>query len=715
MILRSLFSVVLVLLPLHAEPAVPAPVRQAETATSEDHPFLDNSGPPRWSKMTPEQLRIDSEIALQAAMDKLRVIEQVTEPTYDNTFGKLANDMTMVNTVMRTSLLSSTCDSPEWRTATQELLARFSTFDTAFWQNETIWKIMQQAAASEWAKTLPPHRRYFIQKVIQRFRMEGIDLPPARRTRLSAIKQELTDLAQQFSANLIDSRREWQFDLTPYADLGGIETLHFEQEGNRRIARLDQAFVMLSFADDEKLREAVWTAMKTLGKTPHDNGPVIQRILALRHEQARILGYASYADLVATRCMMGTSEAAERHIRSMLHHLTPQHETALENLRMAKAEHTHNPAAILQPWDTGYYTIRLARDEAPFNGYEFSRHLPTRHVFPRIFAIFSELYGISITECPAAFAEPGSKPAILPGTAEVWAPGVRYYEVRDKTTGTHLGSFYIDGDPKPGKKPGTWTQTISIGKPASPQSPRIPHYAAITTSLPSTGTLSCTAIATYFHEFGHILHQMQEEVECPSLGNYALEPDFREFPSILHEKLAREPEILARISQPAIPAELLAALATNHRFFQAYNAIVPYHQALIDLELHRHYEQYAGKDIDTVEQEIIRKNSLPSTAFNSCPLRTNLHIFANFYAGVYYTYAWNDILAEDAFSRFREKGLTNPETGDEFRRTILSQGSSKPAAELYRNFMGRDPKPDALLHSLDIKPQKEIPSDAKTR
>ncbi len=715
MILRSLFTAILFLLPLHAAPAASHPVTQAETITPGDHPFLDTNGPPRWSKMTPEQLRIDTEIILQAAMDKRHEIEQVTEPTYDNTFGKVANNMAMVNTVMRTVLLSSTCDSPEWRTATQELLARFTAFDTAFWQNETIWKVMQQAAASEWAKTLPPHRLHFIQYVIHRFRTEGIDLPPDRRVRIAAINQKLTALAQQFSANLIDSHREWQFDLTPYADLGGIDTLHFEQEGNRRIARLNQASAILCFSDDGKLREDVWTALRTIGKTPHDNGPVVEQILALRHEQARILGYASYADLATSRSMMGTSEAAERHIRSMLHDLTPQHETALENLRKAKAKHTRNAAAILQPWDIGYYTVRLARSEAPFNGYEFSQYFPAQYTFLRIFAIFSELYGITITECPAVFIEPGSHTAIMPSTAEVWAPGVRYYEVRDKATGTHLGSFYIDGNPRPGKKPGTWAQPISIGKPASSLSPRIPHYAAITTSLQSSGTLSPTDIAIYFHEFGHILHQMLEEVEFPGLNNCALEPDFREFPSILHEKLAREPEILARISLPAIPEELFAAFAANTRFFQAYDAIVPYYQALIDLELHRHYEQYAGKNIDTIEQEITHKNSLPHTAFDACPLRSNLHLFSGFYAGVYYTYAWDDMLAEDAFSRFRKKGLTNPETGAEFRRSILSKGSSNPAADLYRDFMGRDPKPDALLHSLGIKPQKEIPSDAKTR
>ena len=715
MILRSLFSALLFLLPLHAEQAVPPAVPPLEAATSNDHPFLDRSGPPRWSKMTPEQLRIDAETAFQATLNNYRAIEQVTEPTYENTFGRLDANLPLVNVCLCMQLLSATSDSPEQRAAAQEVFDKIVLCDKAFWHNEAIWKVFQQAASSEWARNLPPHRRHLVHNVMQRFRDEGIELPSEQRTRLTAITKELLDLSQQFSSNLLDSRHAWKFDLTPYAHLEDIDTLNFEHESNRRIIRLDQAYVILYYFDDDQLREAVWQALQTIGKTPHDNGPVIERILSLRHEQARILGYASYADFVASHNMMKTSEAAEQHIRSILQYISPQYETILESMRQAKAEHTGNTDAILNPWDTAYYMMQLAAKQAPFNSRELAQGLPAQYVFPRIFAIFSELYGITITECPAVFMEPGNSRIILPGTAEVWAPGVRYYEVRDKADGRHLGSFYIDGNSRPGKKPGAWTCAIGLGNPPTAQSPSIPHYAAVITNSPASGNLFHSDIVSYFHEFGHILHWILTDIDSPSFYNYGIEPDFIEFPSTLHEKLAWDPEILARISEPAITEELYAALISRHRFLAAYDSINAYHQALIDLELHRHYEQYAGKNLDTIEREIMHKNSFPFPDIGSYQLRSNQHLFAGLYAGVYYAYVWDNLLAEDAFTRFREKGLTNPAIGAEFRRTILSKGSTKPAAELYRDFMGRDPKPDALLQSLGIKPQKEIPSDAKTR
>ena len=683
----------------HAQEQTPAaPPAPLAAIRLQNHPFLDDTQLPAWSKMTPEQAQIDCTIALQRHAAIIQAIENAAEPTYENTFGLYTGNHELFQAWLRWLILVKLHDTPETRTATEKLEPLYLQASSAAFHSEKLWNTLKKVAGSDEVRTLSPARQRLIAETVNLFREEGADLPPEKKTRLAAIDQELSRLSRCFTANIIDSTKTFELSIGEENAPEATQQPAPHTGTPRRILNYGNARPTLAVTKDEQLRKTIWQALQTIATGTYDNEPLIKQILTLRRERAQLLGYPTYADMVAARTMLGTGAAAKRHICGMIDKLRSQYAAETETLRRLKADETNNPDARLEPWDQAYYIARHYEKQSKISYWALASHFPADNVLQGMFGIYSQLYGITVIECPAKAAKPGRKQTVLPGTVEVWHRHVRFFEIHDQATGKLLGSLYIDAGNRPDKRPGIWTQEIRLG------SSRTPGIVCISLAHEWDDDLDHASIEQLFHEFGHALHRILYDGEETDLGCISIARDFNEFPSIINELWTWDRDILQRLCQGPLPDDAYEQILANRNLFRIGNEIFQYKMALLDLELHsRHIDD--ATPLDDLVKTIMEQNNVPHAELDLANLRENMHLFSNSaYAGLYFVYLWDKMLAEDAFSRFREKGLTNPETGAEFRRTILSKGNSKPAIELYRNFMGRAPKPDVLLQTLGIQP-----------
>ncbi len=292
---------------------------------------------------------------------------------------------------------------------------------------------------------------------------------------------------------------------------------------------------------------------------------------------------------------------------------------------------------------------------------------------------------------------------------------MRIFKVVDKATGNHLGSFYVDLFPRDVKRAGAWVQPMKYGEPAAHGKPHGPHLALLAGNLTPAADGKPALFSHYdvqvvFHEFGHMMHCMLGDAKVKSHMGTSVAWDFVELPSQLTENWTWEPESLALISRhhetgEALPAELVEKLRASRTFMPGTSMMSQLCVGKLDLEMHINYAgKFEGKPLDAATDALLDPWRVPSSVKSPSLMRNLSHCISGGYAAGYYSYKWAKVLAADAWTRFLKEGILNPAVGADFRRTILEHGDSRPAAELYRDFMQRDPDPDALLRSAGLLP-----------
>ena len=381
-----------------------------------------------------------------------------------------------------------------------------------------------------------------------------------------------------------------------------------------------------------------------------------------------------------------------------------------EEIRRFAEEQSGRSIPVMKPWDVAFWSEKRRKALYDFDSEELRPYYSLPQVMEGMFSIYAGLYGIRFVERPTACLKEGEP---LPeGAVEVWHPEVRYYEVYDEESGEILGAFYADWYPRESKRAGAWMDCLSCGLPPAEGRPRLPHLALMCGNLsrPSgdrPALLTHREVETVFHEFGHLLHQTLSNVEVRSLAGCNVAWDFVELPSQINENWTWEPEAIDRYARHWQSGELMPE-ALKRKMIAARNcgAASDFMRQLcfgkLDLELHVHTARYLNRDVEEVDREILADYRVPLTEQGPSMLRAFSHIFDGGYESGYYSYKWAEMLEADAFRRFAEEGVFNPQTGRDFRRCILSQGNSRPAAELFRDFMHRDPDPEALLRRSGI-------------
>jgi oligopeptidase A len=439
---------------------------------------------------------------------------------------------------------------------------------------------------------------------------------------------------------------------------------------------------VMTYLDDAAIRQQMWQAYAVRAAVaPFDNSPLLKKILELRKEKAKLLGFADFADLVLEDRMAHTGAAAQAFLDGLRAKSEPR-------FREENAELEKFAARKLEPWDVAYWAEKQRAALYDFDEEALRPYLSLERVSHGMFDIFGRLFGIRV--------EPEEN-------VPAWDAAVRSYGVFDAASGQHLGSFYTDWYPRENKRGGAWMDALITGDPSKNK----PHLGFICGNLtpPVDGKpalLTHREAETIFHEFGHLLHHLLSRVEVRSLSGTSVAWDFVELPSQIMENWCWERESLDLLARhwetgEAIPEDLFQKMKRAKTFRAANAQMRQLGFGIVDLTLHRQWD--GSKDVVKYARDILAPFTAAELPQDYAMIAGFTHLFANpvGYGAGYYSYKWAEVLDADAFTRFRKEGVFNAATGRDYREKILARGDSEDPAVLYRSFMGRDPDPSALL------------------
>jgi oligopeptidase A len=678
-----------------------------------ENPFLDPAFHVRWADLRPELVEPAIDAALARAEASLCAIEAAPgEPTFEDSFLALDEATDALNRAWgRVSHLQAVADTPELREAHNRALPRVAAFGAAIPLRQALWRRLCAFAQSNAAAGLSPVRARFVSETLAEFREAGADLPDDKRARLEALQSELAQLTQRFGDNVLDATNAWQLVVEDEGRLAGLPA-HAKaraaaaaaEKGIAAPGRPAWRFTLhmpsleplMLHLDDDALRAEAWRASSSVGsEAPRDNAPLIAKILALRAEKAALLGRRHFADLVTGRRMAKSGNGALDFIDGLRARCLAAFERECRELEESKAAETGKAPARLAPWEVMYRAERLRKASFDFDEEELRPYFPMDRVVAGLFELTGRIFGIRVVERP-------------PGEVGTWHKDVGFYDVFDRN-GRHAGSFYSDWYPRESKRGGGWMNGLTTGGPLA-DGTRRPHLGVICGNLtpPSPGRpalLSHHEVETIFHEFGHLIHLLLSEVEIKSLCGTNVAWDFVELPSQIMENWCWEREgldLFARHFETGAPVpEGLFRKMTAARHFRPASAIMrQLAQAKMDLLMHMGaFDRVGEGELEARVRASVADCLIPTEPPAPTIIRRFTHLFGDpvGYAAGYYSYKWAEVLDADAFTRFKNEGIFNPQVGREFVEKILSRGNAEDAAKLFRDFMGRDPDLGALL------------------
>ncbi len=697
--------------------------------------FLDRRFHIRWSTLTPE--RVVPEITEALALADLAVTDLCRQDRgrmdFDSVFLGYERALEPLSEAWGlVGHLDAVCNSAPLRAAYNEMLPKVSDFFTRLTLNESIWDLFVTYARTDEARKLTGIRQRFMEETMAEFRQNGAELPKDKKDRLAAIQSELAVATQKYAENVLDSTNAWELIVTDPERLRGLPDVvkaaaraeaqakgigTDEAPAWRLTLKMPSMIPVLEHAEDESLRRQVWEASATVGRGGAcDNTDLIWKILALRQQKAELLGHPHFPDLILQRRMAKNGATARSFVTDLHDRIAKPFAGETRALQEFRAEATGTPPQPLEPWEVAYWSERQRKVRYDFDAEELRPYFPIDGVLGGMFRLCESLFGLDIRERPSIYiplgetAPPDTPPAEEGGPVEGWHPEVKFYEIYD-TDGAHLGSFYADWHPRDSKRGGAWMNYLKTGHPSRGGQARTPHLGLMCGNLtPSTpgqpSLLTHDEVETVFHEFGHLLHHLLGDVEIKSLNGVNVAWDFVELPSQLMENFCWERESLDffarhhRTGKP-IPAKLFKKMLAARNYQSALAAMRQLSLGKLDLDLHLHLNlsQPGDRSLDDITEEILEGYIMPMKTRPPTIARRFTHIFADptGYAAGYYSYKWAEVLEADAFSRFKEQGVLSTAIGREYRDRLLGRGNSTDPAQLFRDFMGRDPDPEALL------------------
>jgi len=600
--------------------------------------------------------------------------------------------------------LNAVMSNKELRAAYNACLARLAEYDTELGQNAALQRGYRALKSGpEWSAYSPAQRK-LVDDALRDFRLAGVDLPPEKKTRFGAVMQELSQLEAKFADNVLDATQGRVTHLTDEARTAGIPAAALaraEQEARERklpgwVFTLDYPAysAVVIHADDRALRQEMYTAFITRAsdRGPDagrwDNSAVMAEILRLRQETAALTGFESFAAYSLADKMAKSPADVLRFLTDLVVRVQPvaRHEL----LELSEYALERDSLEKLEPWDVGYYAEKLQEERYHISQEILRPYFPAPKVTAGIFQMMQKLYGLGFTEVPGA---------------DVWHPDVKLYELRD-AAGVLRGRLYLDLYARTGKRGGAWMDE-TLGRRHTAHGLQTPvaflncNFPPPLASAPSL--LTHDDVVTLFHELGHCLHHLLTRVDYPSVGGVnGVAWDAVELPSQFHENFAWTREGLALVSghyesgEP-VPEALYQKMLGARHFHTGLHLLRQLEFALFDFRLHMHTGEVG---VDFVQRTLTETRTqvslLPVPEWNRFAHGFS-HIFAGGYAAGYYSYLWAEVLAADAYGAFEEAGVFDRATGSRFMTSILEQGGSREAMELFVEFRGREPTLDAFL------------------
>jgi oligopeptidase A len=666
------------------------------------NPLLDFSTLPRFAAIRAEHVgpAVDRLIdGGRGTIERLASLE--VAPTWENFVEPLddANEK-LARMWAQVSHLNAVLNSPELRAAYNASLPRITQYFSEQGQDQRLHAGFKALRASSAFEAYPPARKRHVDNELRDFRLGGAELPPPEKARFLAIQEELAKLASRFQDNVLDATNDFGLFVTDEAELSGIpqdvrdtarEAAAKEgREGWKLTLHMPCFQPVMQYADHHGLRERMYrgyvTRASEFGRAEWDNTANIRRLLELRGEAARMLGYASFADVsLATKMAASPGEALE-FLDDLARRSKPFAERDIEELR-AFARESLNLADV-RASDLSYVSEKLRQSRYSFSDQEVKQYFPEGEVIAGMFRVVETIYGLKIRRAEA----------------ETWHPTVRFYEIGD-AAGGRIGQFYLDLYARESKRGGAWMD-VAVNRRRHGSRVQTPvafltcNFSAPVGARPALFTHS--EVNTLFHEFGHGLHQLLTQVDVLGVtGINGVEWDAVELPSQFMENFCWEWEVVAPMTRHVetgerIPRALFDRMIAAKNFQSGMQFVRQLEFALFDMHLHFDFDPARGDVLKLLESVRARVSVTPAPDYNRFANQFS-HIFAGGYAAGYYSYKWAEVLSSDAYGAFEEEGVLNPEIGAKFLREVLASGGSRPALESFVAFRGRKPQIDALL------------------
>lgn len=671
------------------------------------NPLLDFSGLPRFGEIAPEHVgpAVDALLAEARAAIEL-VATTASAPTWDGFVIPLAAAQDRLDRAWgQVAHLNAVVNTQTLRNAYTANLPKVIAFHTEFGQDERLFAGLRALAADPDFCLLDRGQRRTIENDLRDFRLAGAELGSDDKSRLKEVEEELASLAARFEDNVLDVTNDYALYTEDANELAGVpqDVLAVAGEAAAKDGHSGWKLTLhrpcyqplLQYADDRALREVLYRAYATraseLGKPGWDNTPLIERILKLRLDAARLLGYHSFAEVSLVSKMARTPGEVLAFLRDLARQARPYAERDMAELRALAASELG--LAELAAWDLPYVSEKLRQARYHYSEQEVKLYFPEERVLAGLFRVVATVFGVRIRE----------------SKAPVWHPAVRFFDVLD-AAGTLIGQFYLDLYARPHKRSGAWMDHAINRRRYGTRTQHPVAYLVCNFSAPATGDgtlrpalFTHDEVQTLFHEFGHGLHLLLTRIDVPGVsGLEGIEWDAVELPSQFMENFCWEWDVLCHMTAhvdtgEALPRALYDRMRAARNFQSGLEMLRQVELALFDMHLHFDFDPAGNRSALELVRAIRREIAVvPRPDWDRVPSAFS-HIFAGGYAAGYYSYKWAEVLSADAYSLFEEKGVLSAEAGSRFRDEVLAQGGSRPALESFVAFRGRPPQIDALL------------------
>ncbi len=665
------------------------------------NPLLDFNDLPLFDAVRPEHVA--------PALDELlgqadQALATVTAPEFPADWNAIAKVLDVATERLGRAWgvvghLNAVADTPQLRAAYNEALPRVTEFWTRLGASEALFAKYKAIDAA----ALGAEQRQALKNALRNFKLSGAELEGAAKERFAAIQERQAELSQKFSEHALDATDVFAY----YADEDELEGVPpdvvqaaraaAEAEGKagyKLTLKMPSYLPVMQFGHKRTLRERLYRAYVTRasdqGDPKFDNSALIREILALRQEEARLLGFANFAEVSVVSKMAESPAQVIQFLRDLAHRARPHALKDVEDMRRFAAEELG--IADPQAWDWAYIGEKLKEARYAFSEQEVKQYFPAPKVLAGLFKIVETLFEVEIRR----------------DYAPAWHPAVEFYRI--ERGGQLVGQFYLDPSARTGKRGGAWMDDVRArwlrpddGRLQTPVAHLVCNFAEGVDGKPPL--LTHDDVITLFHETGHGLHHMLTQVnERDVSGISGVEWDAVELPSQFMENFCWEWGVLKYMTAHVetgepLPRPLFDKMLAAKNFQSGLATLRQIEFALFDMLLHTEHDPLA--DFMPLLQKVRDEVSvLHPPAFNRMA-HTFSHIFAGGYAAGYYSYKWAEVLSADAYAAFEETagadGMPSVQTGRKYRKAILEAGGSRPAMESFKAFRGREPTLDALL------------------
>ena len=667
---------------------------------SSDNPLLESFENAPFSKINNSHYKPAILEAIELAKAEIdSIVNESAAPTFANTIEALEFSGKTLDRI--TSIffnLNSAETNEEIQKIAQEISPLLSDFKNDIILNEKLFSRVKEVYINKDSFSLNGEQLMLLDKKYKAFSRNGANLDSEGKNKLREIDKKLSLLSLKFGENVLAETNKFELHLINDEDLAGLPEDVIEAAHDVAIAKGKKGWVFtleypsyipfMKYSSKRELRKQMAIAFGAKGfhNDELDNQENVLAIVKLRFERAKLLGYKSHAHFVLEERMAKNPETVASFLSELLEKAKPAAEN--EFLALEKFANDLDGIGKLQKWDAGYYQEKLKQKLFDLDDEILKPFFQLENVIDGVFTVANKLYNLNFTEVK---------------DVDVYHPDVKTYKVTN-SNGKSIALFYADFHPRAGKRDGAW-MTVYRNQEMSGEDNIRPHISIVCNFTKPTKTtpslLTFSEVTTLFHEFGHALHGMLANTTYPSLSGTSVYWDFVELPSQVLENWCYEREALELFAKhyktgEIIPQVLIDKIKKASNFHEGMATLRQISFGMLDMSYHA-VDPTSITNVKKHEDEAFESTKLYPEVAENCMSTSFSHIFQGGYSSGYYSYKWAEVLDADAFEFFKEEGIFNSEVAKRFHDNVLSLGGTQDPMELYKQFRGKEPRPDALL------------------